>query len=124
MIQWRERMKRSYFGLIGLIFVVLCGVIVAQQLGLIPVFRNNSNVSYSSINVNATAVVFSPLELQTWNSLKDRLTVYNADPNFTGERTLQWISMRNSSSGDYYQNQWCIFAFGKVVVLTVNGKLS
>jgi hypothetical protein len=31
------------------------------------------------------------------------LVVYNADPAFTGNRLLQWISMRNSSSGDYYQ---------------------
>jgi hypothetical protein len=31
------------------------------------------------------------------------VVVYNADPEFTGNRVLQWVSMRNSSSGDYYQ---------------------
>jgi hypothetical protein len=41
--------------------------------------------------------------MEAWGSVKNRVVVYNADPEFTGNRVLQWISMRNSSSGDYYQ---------------------
>jgi hypothetical protein len=94
--------KRS-LALMGVIVVILVCVVLAQNLGVIPVFRNNDPVDYNPINVNASAVSFSEWELQAWTSVKDRVVVYNADPAFTGNRTLQWISMRNSSSGDYYQ---------------------
>jgi hypothetical protein len=94
--------KRS-LALMGVIVVILVCIVLAQNLGVIPVFRNNDVVDYNPINVNASAVGFSDWELQAWNSVKDRVVVYNADPAFTGNRTLQWISMRNSSSGDYYQ---------------------
>jgi hypothetical protein len=94
--------KRS-LALMGVIVVILVCIVLAQNLGVIPVFRNNDVVDYNPINVNASAVGFSDWELQAWNSVKDRVVVYNADPAFTGNRALQWISMRNSSSGDYYQ---------------------
>lgn len=45
------------------------------------------------------------LILQTFEIIKNRISVYNTDPAFTGERNLQWISIRNSSSAswDSYQ---------------------
>ena len=65
-----------------------------------------------------------PQELQTWLGIKDRLVVINTDPAFTGDRNLQWISMRNSSSLDYYQKsmEWFL-CFWLVRALTANGKL-
>ncbi len=41
--------------------------------------------------------------MQAFESIKNRLNVYNTDPAFTGDRNLQWISMRNSISHDNYQ---------------------
>jgi hypothetical protein len=91
------------FGLVGGVFVVLFVALIAQNLGLIPNFKKASAPTNDSINPGASPVQFTPWELQTWLGIKDRLSVYNSDPDFTGNRTLQWISMRNSSSGDYYQ---------------------
>ena len=66
--------------------------------------RGYSEGSANPINVGANPVQFSSQELQAFGSIKNRLNVYNADPVFTGEdRNLQWVSMRNSSSVDYYQ---------------------
>ncbi len=61
--------------------------------------------SYNPINVSATAVHFNSTELQNFENIKNRLNITNTDPNFTGNRALQWISMRNSSSAtwDPYQ---------------------
>ena len=42
---------------------------------------------------------------------KDRLAVVNTDISFSGDRTLQWTSMRNSSSGDYYQKSMEFLCF-------------
>jgi hypothetical protein len=95
--------KRIYFALVGVLIVVLVCIVLAQNLGVIPVFRNNVDVNYNPINVNASPVSFSEWELQAWTSVKNRVVVYNVDPAFTGNRMLQWVSMRNSSSGDYYQ---------------------
>jgi hypothetical protein len=94
--------RKCLFALIGVIVVLVC-FILAQNLGLIPVLRDNYAVDNNPINFNAAPVQFSAWELQAWGGVKDRVTVYNADPEFTGNRVLQWISMRNSSSGDYYQ---------------------
>jgi hypothetical protein len=66
--------------------------------------RGYSEGSVNPINVGAKPVQFSSQELQDFGSIKSRLNVYNVDPAFAGEdRILQWISMRNSSSVDYYQ---------------------
>ncbi len=95
-------MKKTYiFVLIAIVFVVLVGALVTQQYGL-PKTLERSAIS-NSIDIGAKNVLFTSWELQAWSSVKNRVVVYNADPEFTGNRVLQWISMRNSSSGDYYQ---------------------
>jgi hypothetical protein len=53
------------------------------------------------INLGADTVEFTDEEIQTFYSIRDRIAVYNTDPAFTGDRTLQWISMRNSSSAPW-----------------------
>jgi hypothetical protein len=94
-------MRRSLVASTGIIAILLC-FILAQNLGLIPYLRDSTEIN-NPINHGAISVQFTPSELQRWTSVKNRLVVYNADPAFTGNRVLQWISMRNSSSGDYYQ---------------------
>ena len=59
--------------------------------------------AYSPINLGANAVQFNSSELQRFEIIQNRVSVYNTDPAFTGDRNLQWISMRNSTSHDYYQ---------------------
>jgi hypothetical protein len=88
--------------LVKIVLVILIIALVAQQFGLIPNFKNNEAVT-NPINTGARNVQFTDSELQTWLGIKDRLAIINSDPEFTGNRVLQWISMRNSSSGDYYQ---------------------
>lgn len=83
---------------------------MAQQFGLLSSFKNNVAVS-NPINTGASNVQFTTYELQTWLDIKDRLTIVNTDPAFTGDRILQWISMRNSSSSDYYQKSMEFLCF-------------
>lgn len=85
---------------------------MAQQFSLLPNFRKSSVVA-NPINTGANAVQFTPQELQTWLGIKDRLEVVNTDPAFSdpSHRVLQWISMRNSSSGDYYQKSMEFLCF-------------
>jgi len=61
--------------------------------------------AYNPINVNSTAVQFNATELQNFENIKNRLVVKNTDPEFPGNRTLELISMRNSTSApwDPYQ---------------------
>jgi hypothetical protein len=95
-------MKKTYtFALIAIMFVVFVGALVAYQYSL-PKSLDNSVFS-NPINTGAKNISFTSWELEAWNHIKNRVVVYNADPAFTGNRTLQWILMRNSSSGDYYQ---------------------
>ena len=98
--------KNLVFGLVITILVALVVALIAQNLSLTQTHKKDD-----SINLGASAVHFTPLELQTWLGIKDRLSVYNFDPDFTGNRTLQWISMRNSSSGDYYQKSMEFLCF-------------
>jgi hypothetical protein len=93
--------KTSVLIMVNVILVALVVALVVQDFGLLPNF----------INTGAKNVTFTPKELQSWLSIKDRLTVVNTDPAFTGDRTLQWISMRNSSSGDYYQKSMEFLCF-------------
>ena len=102
--------KNSLFGLVGLAFVVLIVALIAQSYGVIPDFRKGGlggagAVVVNPINVNASAQFFTVWELNTWLGIKDRLAVVNTDPDFPDpdNRVLGWYSMRNSSSGDYYQ---------------------
>jgi hypothetical protein len=55
------------------------------------------------INAGAKPVQFTAQELEKFQIIRDRVYIYNTDSNFTGTRLLEWISMRNSSSHDYYQ---------------------
>jgi hypothetical protein len=98
--------KTLLYGLVGVAFAVLIVAFMAQTLGLIPTLtKKQSLATIDQINTGASTVNFTSWELQTWLSIKNRLTVNNSDPAFIGNRTLQWISMRNSSSGDYYYYQ-------------------
>src|SRR3990170_1184598 len=94
-------MKKAYlFALTAIVSVVLVGALITLQYGL-P--KNERSAVSNSIDTGAKNVLFTSWELQAWSSVKNRVVVYNVDPEFTGNRVLQWISMRNSSSGDYYQ---------------------
>jgi hypothetical protein len=79
--------------------------VIYQQNNL----QANYDRGYSDGRKNAsnliTEVQFNSTELQNFESIKSRLVVSNVDPAFVGDRTLQWISMRNSSSAlwDPYQ---------------------
>ena len=77
----------------------LASYYLGYQIG----YTGGAKDAYNPINLGANAVEFSSSELQAFESIKNRLYVYNTDPAFTGDRSLQWISMRNSSSHDYYQ---------------------
>ena len=118
-------MRKSIFAFVAITLTLVC-FILAQNLGLIPFLGNKGGVGGNPINLGAAEVQFSAEELQAFSNIKNRVTVYNADPDFPDpeNRVLGLYSMRNSSSRDYYQKVWNIFAFGKVKVLTVNGKLS
>ena len=112
--------KSSLFGLVALLAVIIGGAVIAQQYGLIPDFREGGlSGSGASVvvlgTVNASTVQFTVWEENTWLGIKDRLAINNTDPDFTGIRLLQWISMRNSSSGDYYQKsmEWLAFWEGQ-----------
>ena len=95
-------MKKTYiFAIIAFVFFVSAGAFVAYQYSL-PKSLDESEVS-NPINTGAKNIAFTSWELEAWNSIKERVVVYNSDPEFTGNRVLRWISMRNSSSGDYYQ---------------------
>jgi hypothetical protein len=94
-------MKKSYiFALIAIVFVSV-GALVFYHYSL-PKSLDGSVVS-NPIDTGARDIQFTSWEMEAWGSVKNRVVVYNADPEFTGNRVLQWISMRNSSSGDYYQ---------------------
>jgi hypothetical protein len=81
------------------------------------------STTQNPINVGADNVLFTAEELQKFENITSRLAVINTDPNFPNDsRTLQWLSMRNSTSHDYYQNRWSTWASGKVKEQTVNGK--
>jgi hypothetical protein len=94
--------KTALLVLVNIILVILICALVAQQFDLLP-----------GRNHGGSIVQFTPFELQTWIGIKDRLAVVNTDPNFSdpSHRVLQWISMRNSTSGDYYQKSMEFLCF-------------
>jgi hypothetical protein len=65
------------------------------------------NTGYSSGSVYGTTtnlftnVTFNSTETGNFESIRNRLAVINTDPDFPGDRTLHWISMRNSSSASW-----------------------
>lgn len=101
--------KTALLVLVNIILVILICALVAQQFGLLPNFKTTK----SGPNFGWSIVQFTPLEIQTWIGIKDRLAVVNTDPNFSypSHRVLQWISMRNSTSHDYYQKSMEFLCF-------------
>jgi flagellar biosynthesis/type III secretory pathway protein FliH len=71
------------------------GNATGYQAGYTAGYQNGAAV-HDPINPEAKTVRFNSTELQNFESIISRLTVYNVDPNFTGNRKLEWISMRNS----------------------------
>ena len=102
--------RTSILVLVNVILVILIGAFVAQQFGFLPSFKNTL-ATPNPIKAGASNITFTSQELQTWLGVKDRLAVVNTDPAFKGNRTLQWISMRNSSSSDYYQKSMEFLCF-------------
>jgi hypothetical protein len=93
-------MKRTHiFASVVVVFVVSVAF-AAYQYSLPKALDGSAS---NPIDTGAKSISFTSWELEAWNSVKNRVVVYNVDPEFTGNRVLQWISMRNSSSGDYYQ---------------------
>lgn len=70
---------------------------------LLPSFPNKTNyeASINAINTGAKIIEFKDTELQKFQTIKERISVVNTDPSFSGNRTLEWISMRNSSSAPW-----------------------
>jgi hypothetical protein len=58
-------------------------------------------IKENPINVGADTVEFTADEIEAFYSIRDRIAVYNTDPAFPGDRNLEWISMRNSSSAPW-----------------------
>jgi hypothetical protein len=104
--------KTAILALVNIVLVILILSLVAQQFVLLPKSKKTVAVT-KSINIGAVNITFTPQELQTWLGIKDRLAVVNTDPNFSDpeHRVLQWISMRNSSSIDYYQKSMEFLCF-------------
>ena len=106
-------MKKPFIlATIAVILAVFIGAFVAQQyLSL----KNVGESTFSNpINTGARNVTFTSWELQAWASIKNRVIVYNADPELAGNRGLQWISMRNSTSApwdNYYQKSMEFLCF-------------
>ncbi len=97
------------FVLLSCVILVLIVALMAQSLGLIPTLIETPTTG--QIDIGASKVNFTSWELQTWVGIKNRLIVNNSDPNFTGIRKLQWISMCNSSSLDYCQKSMEFLCF-------------
>ena len=103
-------------------FIFVCVIVIlvwilAQNLGHIPTLVSHTKVIYLP-SLPASAIGFSPSEIQTWTNIKNRLEIYNSDPAFQGDKVLQWISMRNSTSApwdNYNQKsmEWLCFWSGQ-----------
>jgi hypothetical protein len=95
-----------------LVFVIIMLLVIISVL-MVQIVGSYQPSKIDRINTGASSVQFSTLELKTWLGIKDRLAVVNTDPNFSdpSHRVLQWISMRNSSSGDYYQKSMEFLCF-------------
>jgi hypothetical protein len=79
--------------------------VIYQQNNL----QKNYSRGYSDGRKSASNLIidvqFNSTELQNFENIKSRFVVSNVDPAFTGDRTLQWISMRNSSSASWDKYQ-------------------
>ena len=106
MKQRADAMRKQAVIALILIAAVVASVstgLASYYLGYQTGYTNGAKDAYNPINLGANAVEFNSSELQAFEIIKNRISVYNTDPAFTGDRNLQWISMRNSTSHDYYQ---------------------
>jgi hypothetical protein len=97
--------------LVNIVLAMFLGGFLSQQFGIIP---ESSVGDSNALGIEAKKVQFNSSELQTWLGIKSRLAVINTDPDFTGDRTLEWISMRNSTSApwdNYYQKSMEFLCF-------------
>jgi peptidoglycan hydrolase CwlO-like protein len=60
-----------------------------------------NSINPVNITFGANSTHLNASEIQTFTSIISRINVYNPSPNYTGLRTLQWVSMRNSSSAPW-----------------------
>jgi hypothetical protein len=108
-------MKTIIFSLVtNLILATVICVLVISQLS-VSNEEYEGTVSKGSIDLESKKVNFTDWELKTWLGIKNRLAVINTDPDFPDpdpqNRILGWYSMRNSSSGDYYQKSMEFLCF-------------
>jgi uncharacterized protein YoxC len=54
-----------------------------------------------NITFGANNTYLNSSEVQTFTSIINRIIVYDPSPSYNGARTLQWVSMRNSSSAPW-----------------------
>jgi hypothetical protein len=100
-------MKTIIFSLVtNLILATVICVLVISQLS-VSNEEHEVTISTGGIDLGSKKVNFTDWELQAWLGIKNRLAVINTDADFPDpnpeNRVLGWYSMRNSSSGDYYQ---------------------
>jgi hypothetical protein len=88
--------------------ILIAAVVASVSTGLASYYfgyqtgyTNGAKDAYNPINLGANTVQFNSSELQRFEIIKNRISVYNTDPAFTGDRNLEWISMRNSSSASW-----------------------
>lgn len=84
----------------NLVLIIIISALIVMQHNL-PNSSGGGLVDGNTISTGAKTVEFNDSELETWLGIKERLSVINTDPSFTGNRTLEWISMRNSSSAPW-----------------------
>jgi hypothetical protein len=92
--------------IVNVLLVAIIGILVIDPLDVLGE-KQIRTPSVDNMNIGARNITFTDWELKTWLGIKDRLAVINTDPDFPDpnpeNRILGWYSMRNSSSGDYYQ---------------------
>ena len=98
----------------GVYAVIIIVVVVAAGIATWGYGETMYRSGYSAaVNLGTGQVKFNSTELQNFRSIESQLRVINTDPNFTGDRTLQWISMRNSTNTpwDPYQKSMEFLCF-------------
>ena len=108
MNQRADGMRKQVVIVLILIATVVASVstgLTSYYFGYQTGYTVGARDAYNPVNLGANTVEFNSSELQAFEIIKNRISIYNTDPAFSGERNLQWISMRNSSSAswDSYQ---------------------
>lgn len=106
--------KTKLLLLVNFLLVVVIVALIAQQYFSNPSSSDTQRNS-NPVNTGASTIDFTSWELQTWFGIKNRVSIINTDPDFPDpnpdNRILGWYSMRNSSSGDYYQKSMEFLCF-------------